>query len=604
MDTGNEPTNSSFNQATLAEAIIDGISAALDKSSDKQLKAMTESNVQIVAAIKDSNKVQQHELRRSTLFPTPGSQNGCGSIFTSKLQKQLMLLQEKGISIFVNSQEYKSSGSANDNAAIKLDHSTFFDFVVEKCEQKTYDDIRDRLSIPKKELSEESSRLFFTEKLLKMREPGYQTFLSSLCSDKKFQNIKIVDTHAGSEGFSIQSCQNGIFTWGSKPDLSSSALPMLLEAKAHDNDRPPTDKILQIDKEVILQGLDRLWAQLSFSGVLSKVVVFATTGVFNWCLLFTRSTGYCEPMVERLDIITISSLQLDSLWEDITTTAVEQGCQYYLTDDGSLVYQSLHKLTIPYLKCRIRYVAGINAKVYTVTLPNDKSEISAIEATWAIKVVRSTEEFRREAEALRDVKLEWDSTTTGRQFYALGASDYNNSSYGSWISQELRNDVASILQSFPNEMPSKKRKLRNKSTKKPWWITIGEAQEQYGGIIFMKVGEITLAEFLKVSNQDTTPIYDQIIESLNVMHRVNLCHCDIRNCNIMKFDNNWHLIDFDLSCVENAVINVYPDTEQFKSAPDAVQQHINGHKEPGDCGVIWTKDFDIEMARKCFLGRV
>eukprot|EP01041_Mallomonas_annulata_P012239 gene12239-25710_t len=526
--------------------------------------------------------------------------------------KQLQLFHDRNISITVNNVVYNHSTSTSED-------DVFLNEIVKKGDLDSYNSIRNKLSLNNNNESttltsslSSSSRLFFVEKLKTMKEASFQSTISALCNIDSDNNYRIMDTHSQPVGLSVMSITDDAFTFISKPDLISTALPMILEYKSSyinksSSSRSFKDRLIVADKKAINQGLDRIWAQLSFSAALSKIIVFVTTGHFTWCMLFQRNQNvYTKLIRESIDIVSITPHQLDSLWQDITAKAVEQGQEYYLTPDGSMLYRSLNSLELPFIYCRIKYISGCKSKVYAITVPDKKQQVSSTGSTWAVKIVHDDDAFKREANALKKINCKWDPSVQKRQFYALGAwhnTNHNNRSRRrmvNWISTALTSDSERLINEIPAILKNKKRKLELLLTEKNnscWWNTVGDItgnEGEGGGAIFMRVGQRTLNKLR--FNERENPM-NEVIKSLHVVHSANIFHCDIRPWNIMEFSDGWQVIDFDLCCGTNEEVELIPGTGQYEYRPYDVKMLGDGSSS---FNVVWKEVYDTQMMVSSF----
>eukprot|EP01041_Mallomonas_annulata_P000833 gene833-1623_t len=432
-----------------------------------------------------------------------------------------------------------------------------------------------------------------------------------------------MDTHSQPGGLSVTSVVNEVFTFTSTPTphLTSTALPMILKLKykssyiksssssyikSSSSSRLSVDDLVQADEEAIYQGLDRIWAQLSFSVALSKIIVFVSTGHFTWCMVFLRKQNtYSKTIRESIDIVIITPHQLDSLWQDITAKAVEYGQEYYLTPDGSMLYRSLNSLGLPFIYCRIKYISGCKSKVYAITVPNKNQQVSSTTPTWAVKIVHDDEAFRREAYALEQIHSKWNPTVQKRQFYALGVWHNNTHPNPDNRSRSQQQDVVDW----------KSKALTSNSIEEEedsyWWNSVGNAtggdgngsggedgsgggEDGSGGVIFMRVGIRSLDKI--IYTERATPM-NQVMKSLHVIHSANIFHCDIRPWNIMEFADGWQVIDFDLSCVPGEEVELTPGSSQYEHRPDDVKMLGDGSSP---LNVVWKEEYDTQMMVNSF----
>jgi RIO-like serine/threonine protein kinase len=83
-----------------------------------------------------------------------------------------------------------------------------------------------------------------------------------------------------------------------------------------------------------------------------------------------------------------------------------------------------------------------------------------------------------------------------------------------------------------------------------YWQTIHDtsaANERRGGTILMKPGILPM-----ISRENFYKCLDDINRCLNATHQANYFHCDIRKANVLMFDDEYQLIDYDHALPVNA----------------------------------------------------
>jgi hypothetical protein len=117
-------------------------------------------------------------------------------------------------------------------------------------------------------------------------------------------------------------------------------------------------------------------------------------------------------------------------------------------------------------------------------------------------------------------------------------------------------------------------------------IPLPENDKLTGGVILMRPGKT-----VKIDKYNLEAVVDGVKKSLAVTHAAGLCHCDIRSSNILKFDDEFQLIDYDLSVASGRF---------FKFAEGALFQNRGERLRSCSVGdlVYWTSADDYEMLKR------
>lgn len=93
---------------------------------------------------------------------------------------------------------------------------------------------------------------------------------------------------------------------------------------------------------------------------------------------------------------------------------------------------------------------------------------------------------------------------------------------------------------------------------------------------------------------DMEQVYEDLSNSLGIMHRAGVCHCDIRSSNILKFGSKYQLIDYDLALTADETMS-FVEGAQFDSRGACMKQ--NGLDA---APFRWTTADDFDMLARFF----
>jgi serine/threonine protein kinase len=104
-----------------------------------------------------------------------------------------------------------------------------------------------------------------------------------------------------------------------------------------------------------------------------------------------------------------------------------------------------------------------------------------------------------------------------------------------------------------------------------------------GGVILMKRGEK-----VPITLNNAWEVAEGVMKSLRLTHSAKFCHCDIRPSNILKFEDGYQLVDYDLS---------NPFGTSFRFVPGALFDNRGSRLRDAEVGqdVYWTAEDDYEM---------
>jgi hypothetical protein len=120
-------------------------------------------------------------------------------------------------------------------------------------------------------------------------------------------------------------------------------------------------------------------------------------------------------------------------------------------------------------------------------------------------------------------------------------------------------------------------------------IPLPKNNQLTGGVILMRPGEK-----VKIDKYNLEAVVDGVKKSLAVTHAAGLCHCDIRSSNILKFDDEFQLIDYDLSVASGDSFN-FAEGALFQNRGERLRSFSVGDL------VSWTPADDDEMLKRFML---
>lgn len=91
-----------------------------------------------------------------------------------------------------------------------------------------------------------------------------------------------------------------------------------------------------------------------------------------------------------------------------------------------------------------------------------------------------------------------------------------------------------------------------------------------------------------ITQNNIWEVVEGVVKSLRLTHSARICHCDIRPSNILKFGNEYQLVDYDLS---------NPIGTSFRLTSGALFENRGSRLRSAKVGenVSWTAEDDYEM---------
>ena len=416
-------------------------------------------------------------------------------------------------------------------------------------------------------------------------------------------------------------------------DLLSSRAPIFLEIKALQSGGTGTD-LVGIDRDLLVQILDRIYRLRGTYGQLRKFVGFAATSRAAWCFLFSREeqdnpmTGVAR-FKESLSIWRIYHQDLFHIWASVATAA-SNDASWYLTRDAPFINSALMQLGYHPSLCGVKLEAASNNcshKVYHLYLPkpfhslsrNETLALSMNEPDLTVKVHRDSNDFTKEASCITRIRTKLSESeipggVSQSQFYAKNVLRFQSFPDPSMqpldppISQEERSRYATFLDNldlrisqFPGEPSPDPHPTAIASPPPPpprrppshflccpnLWNLIPLpaplSEGSGGGVILMRTGRRA-----SITQENIDGVILGVQKSLELIHLAGVCHCDIRPSNILEFSDGFQLIDYDQSVALGASF-LFRSGALFDNRGYRLRGYEEGHE------VRWTEIDDEQM---------
>ena len=394
--------------------------------------------------------------------------------------------------------------------------------------------------------------------LLTNGEADYRVIVNK----KMKKNGRIIDTHSNNQGCPVfMPAQDGYFNMSGKPDAMLSIFPAIIEYKQLEPGSSGTDKspLNDNDYEVIHQSLDRLLTTSKVNGVLSRMVVFAITGLRCYVLLFHRGFNVEGNLIEKIMIFKVSDNVVKYIWKHLSyigSTTQNSSNLYYLYDSFPL-FKTIRELGYQPEYCRIRLIGSSTSRVYGVRFPiiEDLNTLKVSTKYYNLTIKVSSDNVRMENEikcldqiAKNIPKLKEDvaegSAYKNFDFYYLG---------------KLQNDVVTLTNGNGNNFPVRAIiDTQNFEDGSVWWKP-NLPSNNYQTIL-MKYGQ---------SDKPDQTNWRQVIRDVDIclyfIHGAGIIHSDVRKYNIVKFGGHWQVIDFDLACTMGTLQELNTSGSQYES---------------------------------------
>lgn len=419
--------------------------------------------------------------------------------------------------------------------------------------------------IPQENL--QGHELFLNQNLLLRRgEKEYQKIFTRNIAGMQH----ITDTHHNNFGYpQFMPAQDDSFDMTGKPDAILNVFPAKIELKQDlPNPRGVDDKdpFNNNDYDVLQQSLDRLLTTSGINGVLSKMVVFAITGIRCYVLLFRRDFNG-KKLNEMIEIFKVSEDVVKYVWKYLSYCGSnhENISEHYYLRDASPLFKTIRACGYPPEYCRIRLIGCSTSRVYGVKfpVPGYPIRILTIPCPYDLSIKVSSDQSRmsNEIKCLDEI---------AEKIPRLKEGFSSDSDYGKFEFYYLGNFQNGVL-TMINENPEQGFQINetNPFGERAWWKPrLPENQDQ---TILMKCGRKR-----KPNQNNITQVVRDVEVCLYFIHGAGLVHTDLRKKNIVKFDDHWQVIDFDHACKVGTCTVLSRQGGQYQCAGS----YLNARQDP------------------------
>ncbi len=310
------------------------------------------------------------------------------------------------------------------------------------------------------------------------------------------------------------------------------------------------DEVTVLDHQVLVQTLGRIRSFRESHCWMKRCVVMAVTARSACVCCLTMADN-------KLTVIRIDHSLIGYLWAFF----VHQVDDFWVGDgdDGVPLLKAMEMSNIYPLNCCAKKFFS-NKSVYTVTLFNG-TVLDPSSAT-VFKIVTEQRMFEHEQEMLNRVMPSYN--TAGIGSYVLSSSELHCDEIDwarVWRRRDFPLDPPPLPCSSSSSRPGMQTRQSTSLTLKMKAMNLGSgggskqgggggSGEGKGGFIRMKEGIcVNIDKFA-----DLKLWHEGVCACLRACHSVGVLHCDIRPPNVLKFDDRFKLIDFDLAAALPASI--------------------------------------------------
>lgn len=411
-------------------------------------------------------------------------------------------------------------------------------------------------------------------------------------------------------------------------DLVSSKGPLFLEIKGR---KLPARRDLTVtnkEKEVLEQILKRIYRLRCSYGQVKNIVGFAVTSGYAWCFAFHRHV-YNHVFNESLRIWRIKHTEVFKIWGAVAAACESRHSDWVLTSDGPLVNNCLQQFGYHPSLCAVIMESASQRsshRVYHISFPlpckycvangSPALGIPHNDIAFSMKVHAAGKHnnYVNEASRIKQIRdyLKCSSPEYQREhpFYAYFGMPYLDAKFplistGITVDQhpifenkfaEMRNSLESGLTVRLDEAAGAPAVLHSPNVWDFFSTNMAVAApmdssrpNDRGGVIIMDVGART---YFKDAEMQLIQL--GVMKSLELTHDAGVCHCDIRDTNILKFGSEYQLIDYNLAVsvkgnVTHAATVTFGEGAQYDG-----RGSIFHNRSIGDT-VEWTATHDCDM---------
>ncbi len=350
-------------------------------------------------------------------------------------------------------------------------------------------------------------------------EASLQTYLTKNCN-----LFGAIDTHNPPEKAVefIDFNDETVFSRTARAGLTSQLRRQVFEVKSNN-----------CDGELIQLIMERVVVSMDMCHVLKNSIAFGATPSSAFVCIGTRKIPFDRKSrnTKNIHIFRVPHNKVCAMW--MLASHNIHGPESYLTEDGPLVLHGLKALGIDPWCCRIHLSWWSQNRVYEITLPEvfdfpksfqkSKNEnasasqcfgVDSKNSTFSLKVIRDTDKFDRECEALKVVDPSF--FIGGYRFVSREVTEKKNI------------PTTASFHLDPNG----------------WW---GKTITEYncpseGGVLVMSIGEQLHREILTV--KESQQVFSDCLRCLTALDEKGYSHTDVRLANIVKFGNTYQVVDF------------------------------------------------------------
>jgi hypothetical protein len=340
-------------------------------------------------------------------------------------------------------------------------------------------------------------------------------------------------------------------------DAMSSVAGLGLEMKGKET---TSADMLSQDFAVLAQALGRVRVVRAVAGHVGRYVLLAVGPTSAWALVLTRHNhiGPSDSPDEKIDILRVNSKDVNEIWSAVTDAELQHP-GWSLTRDGRMLACALADMQLPIFFCLVKHRS---CRVYDITLPQyyedaqgTKLGVCSVDAPDFVIKLTETEGHKREVCALKLLLPD----------YALGHVELQERGAGT-IPDRLRNRqqfVESLEQGFRSLIVPEEKESDFVGKESLWWLKAPPlSDDTTGGALIMRQGEK-----MEAFTASTAPdIFQDLSRCLHAAHEKGLVHCDIRWCNVLRFQGCCQLIDWDRSRKVGEMLVLSPGSNQWKAA--------------------------------------
>lgn len=409
---------------------------------------------------------------------------------------------------------------------------------------------------------------------------------------------------------------DNIYNLSARPDLTANFGHLYMDVKVSS----PEGDLSVNDFAVLSQAGDRVYAERNAYAVIKRSITFAATSRKAWAVVYVRGPG----KQETIHFNCINHDVVSFMWMQIFLRVAEIGFNYWIHEEGTLLAASLSYMGLDYKHCFTRLTAQSTSNVYTVCTPRNyyyptgmsKSTVGVSGSTvhFCVKVHNNVESFDRESAALKSIAP--THIRGGVNFYATGALRNDKPrTYSPFVVS--KDGIVTLALSATKMATRHSIQLFGPSFKTPmdfWTDDITrprsklkhlqqDQQRRYdihpGGTIFMLPGKKP-----DYSSHDARAQWLRGVQhSLRLTHQAGYLHCDLRLANILEFDDNTQIIDYDLaSKVGDCTVAFKKGGAQWRGAGKRVADILDAAPHTEQVVLVpYTAADDHEMLEKTML---